>query len=68
MRLWKRLWGRTLIVVDDVAQMVATAVVGFAHTHRIVRKIDIAIIAWRLSVRALGGRWKALGCLCRWLS
>lgn len=26
-----------LVVVDDVAQVVAAAVVGFAHAHRVVR-------------------------------
>ena len=40
--------GRTLIVVDNVAQVVASAVVGFAHAHRVVREIDIAVVAWRV--------------------
>jgi hypothetical protein len=37
--------GRTLIVVDDVTKMVTTAVVCFAHAHRVVREVNIAIIA-----------------------
>lgn len=36
----------TLVIVDDVSQVVATAVVGLAHTHRVVSEIDIAVIAW----------------------
>jgi hypothetical protein len=35
----------TLVVVHDVAEMVATAVVGLAHAHRVVREVDIAVIA-----------------------
>lgn len=39
-----------LVVVDDVADVVATGVVGFAHAHRVVCQVDIAIVAkdwWR---------------------
>ena len=35
----------TLVVVYDVAEMVATAVVGLAHAHRVVREVDIAVVA-----------------------
>lgn len=34
-----------LVVIDNVAEMVATAVVGLAHAHGVVREVDIAIIA-----------------------
>jgi hypothetical protein len=37
--------GRTLVVVDDVAQVVAAAVVGFAHAHRVVGEVDVAVVA-----------------------
>lgn len=36
---------RTLVVVDDVAEMVATAVVRLAHAHRVVRQVDVAVVA-----------------------
>lgn len=35
----------TLIVVDYIAKMVATAVVSLAHAHAVVREVDIAVIA-----------------------
>lgn len=35
----------TLVVVDYVAQMVSPTVVSFAHAHRVVREVDIAVIA-----------------------
>lgn len=41
---------RTLVVVDDVAQMVATRVVGFAHAHGVVRKVDVAVVAWSVKL------------------
>lgn len=41
--------GRTLIVVDNIAQVVTSAVVGFAHAHRVVRKVDIAVVACEVS-------------------
>lgn len=34
-----------LVVVDDVAQVVATRVVRLAHAHRVVREVDIAVVA-----------------------
>lgn len=39
----------TLIVVYDIAQVVATAVVCFAHAHGVVGEVDIAVVAedWR---------------------
>ena len=36
---------RTLVVVDDIAQVVATAVMRFAHTHRVVCEVDITVVA-----------------------
>ena len=35
----------TLIVVDNIAQMVTSAVVSFAHTHGVVGEVDIAVVA-----------------------
>lgn len=46
--------GRTLVVVDDVSEVVASAVVGLAHTHRVMCKVHIAVIAWGVSVQACG--------------
>ena len=37
---------RTLVVLDDVSKVVAAAVVGFAHAHRVVREVDIAVVAF----------------------
>ena len=41
---------RTLVVVDHISQMVSAAVVGFAHAHGVVSKVDIAVVAWSRSV------------------
>ena len=52
--------GRTLVVVDNVAKVVTTAVVGFAHAHRVVCEVDITVIACEMSVRvvgSLGRKW-----------
>ena len=35
----------TLVVVDDITKVVTSAVVCLAHTHRVVRQVDIAIVA-----------------------
>ena len=37
-----------LVVFDDVAEMVAAAVVGFADGHAVVGKVDVAVIAEEL--------------------
>lgn len=42
---------RTLIVIDDVAQMITTGIMILAHTHRVVGEIDIAVIACIVSMR-----------------
>lgn len=34
-----------LVVVDNVSDMVTTGVVGLAHAHRVVRQVDIAVVA-----------------------
>lgn len=34
-----------LVVVDDVADVVAACVVGFAHAHGVVRQVDVAVVA-----------------------
>ena len=34
-----------LVVVDDVPQVVATAVVSLPHAHRVVRQVDVAVVA-----------------------
>lgn len=35
----------TLIVLNNVAEVVAAAVVGLAHAHRVVGEVDIAVVA-----------------------
>lgn len=35
----------TLVIVYYIAQVVSAAVVGLAHAHGVVRKVDIAIVA-----------------------
>ena len=34
-----------LVVVDDVAEVVAAAVVGFADAHGVVGEVDLAVVA-----------------------
>lgn len=41
---------RTLVVVHNVSQMVATAVMSFTDAHRVVSEVDIAVVAWGISV------------------
>ena len=54
-----------LVVVDDVAQVVAAGVVRLAHAHRVVREVDIAVVAEELGH---GRRWSRagaiVGCSC----
>jgi hypothetical protein len=38
--------GRTLVVVDDISEMVSSAVMSFSDAHRVVREVDIAVVAW----------------------
>lgn len=49
----------TLVVVDDVADVVSAAVVSLAHAHRVVRKVHIAVVAWRSEVSIVRGIWYA---------
>ncbi len=44
-----------LVVVDDVAEVVAPAVVGLAHAHGVVRQVDVAVVAEELGHRGGGG-------------
>lgn len=37
-----------LIVVNNITQVVATAVVCFAHAHGVVGEVDIAVVAEEL--------------------
>jgi hypothetical protein len=34
----------TLVVIDDVSQMVSSTVVGFTHAHGVMGKIYIAVV------------------------
>lgn len=40
-----------MVVVDDVAEVIAACVMGFAHAHGVVREVDIAVVAWRVRMR-----------------
>lgn len=44
-----------LVVFDDVAQVVTTAVVSLAHAHRVVGEVDIAVIACNSEAHVSGG-------------
>jgi hypothetical protein len=44
---------RTLVVFDDVPQMVTTRVVRLAHAHRVVREVYIAIVACEMKRRSV---------------
>ena len=46
MVMGQRREGRTLVVVQHIAFMVSASVVGFAHAHGIVSKVNIAVIAF----------------------
>lgn len=35
----------TLVIIDDVPDVVSARVMSFAHATRVVREIDIAVIA-----------------------
>jgi len=37
-----------LVVVDDVSKVVSSAIVGFAHAHRVVCEINIAVVTKEL--------------------
>ena len=37
-----------LVVVDDIAQVVATRVMRLAHAHGVVGEVDIAVVAEEL--------------------
>lgn len=47
---WARGWagGRTLVVVYNISQVVPAAVMRLAHAHRVVRKVDVAVVAYFL--------------------
>lgn len=36
---------RTLVVIDDIAKVIPSAVVSFPHAHGIVGEVDIAVVA-----------------------
>jgi hypothetical protein len=59
----RRRWRLTLVIIYDVAQVVAAAIVSLPHAHRIVREVNIAVVAkdWArgLATRDLG--WRGRG-------
>lgn len=59
---WEAAWrGRlTLVVVDDIAEVVAAGVVRLSHAHRIVCEVDIAVVAkdWAARGERVALAWK----------
>ena len=49
-----------MVVVHYVAQVVAPAVVGFAHAHAVVRQVDVAVVAEDWEEGRLEGRRTAV--------
>lgn len=45
-RQWMWVEELTLIVVHDIAEVVSPAVMCLSHAHRVMREVDIAVIAW----------------------
>lgn len=43
---------RTLVVVNDISQMISAAVMGFPHAHGVVGEVDIAVVALNASLIA----------------
>jgi hypothetical protein len=63
----------TLVVLHNIAQMITTAVVSFAHAYGIVRKVDIAVVAenWTrqqisasVEKRIIGGKHAHISAFC----
>ena len=38
-------WRRTLVVFDNISEVVFAGVVRFSYAHRVVGEVDIAVIA-----------------------
>lgn len=36
---------RTLVIIEHISLVISTTVMGLAHAHRIMREVDIAVIA-----------------------
>lgn len=48
---------RTLVIVEDISLMVTAGIVGFPDAHGVVGEIDIAVVAWRVSLKAFVTAW-----------
>jgi hypothetical protein len=46
---------QTLVIVDDVSEMIAATIMGLSNAHRVVREVDIAVVACSKSVGAVEG-------------
>lgn len=42
----EELGNRTLVVIYDIAQVVSPVIMGLSHAHRVVREVDIAVVAF----------------------
>jgi len=38
-----------LVVVHHISKVIASAVVGLSHAHRVVGEVDVAVIAYDVS-------------------
>lgn len=45
----------TLVVVNDVSEVILARVVGFADAHGVVGKVDIAVVALGEGARSVNG-------------
>lgn len=54
---WQRL-EHTLIVIDNIAQMVTSTVMSFAHTHRVMSEVDIAVITFEDVLASSSRNWR----------
>ena len=48
-----------MVVVYDVAQVVAAGVMGLAHAHGVVGEVDIAVVAWRVRIRSMEAKLRS---------
>lgn len=48
----------TLIIIDNIAQMITSTIMSFTHTHRVVSEVDIAVIAFKDVLASWSRRWR----------
>lgn len=53
-----KMGSRTLVVIHNISQMIPSAVMRFANAHRVVREVDIAIIAYGLRLACIHAEYR----------